>query len=259
MGKKSIDRTGEKGINNFGSEMIITRCMGAKDIYVYFPEYDWTWKNAQYQNFKDGKIKCPYEPAIFGVGYIGEGDYKVCENGKVTKVYNTWHNMLRRCYSEKEHKRHPTYKDCEAYKDWLNFQNYGEWFDNNYYEVDDEKMELDKDILFKHNKIYSPKTCVFVPQAINKLFVKRDNDRGDSPIGTTPVNGKYVVHCNLINPETGKSKRKYFGYYETQEKAFEVYKYYKEKNIKEVADYYKDKIPERLYNAMYNYIVEIDD
>ena len=120
-------------------------------------------------------------------------------------------------------------------------------------------MELDKDILFKHNKIYSPKTCVFVPQAINKLFVKRDNDRGDSPIGTTPVNGKYVVHCNLINPETGKSKRKYFGYYETQEKAFEVYKYYKEKNIKEVADYYKDKIPERLYNAMYNYIVEIDD
>ena len=139
MEKKSIDRTGEKGINNFGSEMIITRCMGAKDIYVYFPEYDWTWKNAQYQNFKDGKIKCPYEPAIFGVGYIGEGDYKVCENGKVTKVYNTWHNMLRRCYSEKEHKRHPTYKDCEAYKDWLNFQNYGEWFDNNYYEVDDEK------------------------------------------------------------------------------------------------------------------------
>ena len=31
------------------------------------------------------------------------------------------------------------------------------------------------------------------------------------------------------------------------------------KNIKEVADYYKDKISQRLYNGMYRYEVEIDD
>ena len=49
------------------------------------------------------------------------------------------------------------------------------------------------------------------------------------------------------------------GLYETQEEAFKVYKYYKEKNIKEVADYYKNEMPERLYNAMYNYEVEITD
>ena len=67
------------------------------------------------------------------------------------------------------------------------------------------------------------------------------------------------MHCNLLNPETGKSKLKNLGYYETQEKGFEVYKYYKERNIKEVADYYKDEIPERLYNGMYNYEVEITD
>ena len=44
-----------------------------------------------------------------------------------------------------------------------------------------------------------------------------------------------------------------------QEKAFEVYKYYKEKNIKQVADYYKEQIPQRLYNGLYNYEVEITD
>ena len=121
-------------------------------------------------------------------------------------------------------------------------------------------MCLDKDILYKGNKIYSPETCIFAPHRINTLFTKRDRSRGESPIGTSPrKNGKYVAQCNLINPETGKSKKETLGLYDTQEKAFEVYKYYKEKNIKEVADYFKEYIPEILYNGMYNYQVEITD
>jgi len=63
----------------------------------------------------------------------------------------------------------------------------------------------------------------------------------------------------MINPKTGKSKNKYLGSYKTEHEAFEVYKYHKEKNIKEVADYYKDKIPTKLYDAMYDYEVEITD
>ena len=63
----------------------------------------------------------------------------------------------------------------------------------------------------------------------------------------------------MINPETGKSRLEYLGLYDTQEKGFEVYKYYKEKNIKEVADYFKGQIPDKLYDALYDYEVEIDD
>ena len=56
-----------------------------------------------------------------------------------------------------------------------------------------------------------------------------------SAIGTTPTeNGKYEVQCCLINPETGKSKQEHLGTYDTELEAFEVYKYYKEKNIKMV-------------------------
>ena len=83
--------------------------------------------------------------------------------------------------------------------------------------------------------------------------------RGNSVIGTSPVNGKYRVRCSIINPETGKSKNEYLGLYETQEKGFEIYKYYKERNIKQVADYFKRQIPSELYNAMYRYEVEITD
>lgn len=240
--------------------MIIVEYRNNKDIDVYFPEYNWIVENREYKEFKNGKIKSPYDKSVYGVGYIGEGKYKIRENGKNTRVYDTWHNMLRRCYDEKEHKKHPTYINCKASENFLNFQEFGEWDSENYYEIEGEKMELDKDILVKHNKIYSPDTCIYVPHTINMLFVKRDSKRGKSVIGTFHlVNGKYKSYCSLLNPETGKSKQEYLGHYETQEKAFEVYKYYKEKNIKQVADYFKVQIPQKLYDALYNYEVEITD
>ena len=259
MGRNKIDRNGEENINNFGSKMVIIGYRMNRDIDVYFPKYDWTVKRATYQSFKKGLIKCPYEPSIYGIGCMGEGEYKVSENGKNTRVYHTWHSMLERCYSEKYQEKYPTYNGCTVCEEWLNFQNFAEWYYNNYYEVEGQRMHLDKDILVKHNKIYSSETCVFVPHAINSLFVKCDKSRGESIIGTSTKNGKYVVHCSIINPETGKSKNEYLGLYDTQEKGFEVYKYYKEKNIKYVADYFKEQIPDKLYNALYNYEVEITD
>ena len=258
MGSK-IDRTGEKNINNFGSEMIITEYRNAMNIDVYFPEYNWTLKNAKYGNFKKGTIKCPYERRYYGVGYIGEGKYKISDNSKLTRVYETWHNMLKRCYDKKYHEKKPTYIGCEVCEEWLNFQHFGKWYDENYYDVDNEKMCLDKDILVKDNKVYSPETCVFVPEKINALFVKRQNNRGDSVIGTSFKNDKYKVNCSSYDFKINKQVPKYLGKYDTEEKAFKVYKEYKERNIKEVADYYKSKIPEILYNRLYDYEVEITD
>lgn len=258
MGAK-IDRTGETKVNNFGSEMVIIKYKKREDVDIYFPEYNWTAKNKTYQNFKKGQIKSPYERRYFGIGYLGEGKYKCKENGKKTRAYSTWNSMLQRCYDKKYHRKEPTYKDCEVSEEWHNFENYAKWYYDNYYEVEGETMELDKDILFKHNKIYSPETCIFVPKTINSLFVKRQNSRGESVIGTTPKNGRYQVQCNIINPKTSKSKKEYLGICDTQEKAFEIYKYYKERNIKEIADYYKSLIPQNLYNALYNYEVEFDD
>ena len=255
-----IDRIGEVGYNNFGSKMIIIEYRKYTDIDVYFPEYDWTFKGALCQSFKKGSIRCPYEPRVLNKGYLGEGKYKVSENRKITKVYDTWNSMLQRCYDEKHHKKEPTYKYCEVCNEWLNFQECSQWFDDNYYEIKGERTELDKDILVKHNKIYSPDTCVFVPKTINSLFTKNNKARGNSPIGTSlRKNGKYVSQCQIFNPKTGKSKYECLGVYDTQEKAFEVYKYYKEKNIKEVADYYFGRIPIELYDALYRYEVEITD
>ena len=60
------DRTGEERLNTFGSKMVIKEYRNARNIDIYFPEYNWTFEHAQYQKFKDGEIKCPYERRYYG-------------------------------------------------------------------------------------------------------------------------------------------------------------------------------------------------
>lgn len=256
-----IDRVGEEGINTFGSKMVIMEYRMRRDIDVYFPEYDWIVKNVQYNNFKNGSIVCPYEKRVFGVGYLGEGEYKVKENGKKTKCYGIWHGILQRCYDSKYHEKRPTYIDCKVCDEWLCYTNFGDWFTDNYYEAEGERTCLDKDILHKGNKIYSPENCVFVPERINTLFVKSDKKRGEYPIGAyyNKEHKKFRAQCSIYDFKENKKKQIYLGYYDTPEKAFEVYKKYKENHIREVADYYKGKVPNKLYDAMYKYEVNIDD
>ena len=250
-----IDRTGEEGVNNFGSKMIISKYNNARDIDVYFPEYNWIAKNKRYNEFKKGEISCVYERRTCGVGYIGLGEYSPCENGKKTKCYKVWHSMLTRCYDSKVKRNYPTYKGCIVCTEWHNFQAFAEWYNDNYYEIPGEVMCLDKDILFKGNKTYSPETCIFVSNEINALFIKGNKDRGALPIGVSyhKKGNVYISRCNFGN------KLKHLGYFDNPEKAFNAYKTAKENYIKEVADKYKEYIPQKLYCAMYNYEVEIDD
>lgn len=247
-------RLGETKLNKFGSKMRIIKYTNSTDIDVEFE--DGYVENTQYGNFIRGKVRNLQSRTVCGMGYIGKGKYKVTDkDNKQTKEYATWANMLARCYSKSYKEKHPTYTGCEVCEEWLNFQNFGKWFDENYYEIEDERMELDKDILYKNNKMYSPKTCIFVPQSINLLFIKRDSERGATPVGVAPkTNNKYTAQCSYA-----AEKSKSLGTYNNIDEAFSAYKKYKEKLIKEAADKFKNKIPKKLYDAMYNYKVQITD
>ena len=172
--RNKIERIGEVNYNEFGSKMIITRYKNCENINVFFPEYNCTVNGIKYDNFKRGETKCPYEKRTCGVGYLGEGKYKVWENSRQIRVYHTWVNMLMRCYDDKFHEKHSTYIECETSEIFHNFQNFGAWDSENFYIVEGETMCLDKDILVKGNKIYSPDTCIYVPQTINNSFTTSD-------------------------------------------------------------------------------------
>ena len=239
--------------------MKIIEYRNAKDIDIYFPQYNWTFKHGRYSHFKEGSVICPYEKRFRGIGYLGEGEYKTRENNKETRYYHEWMKILQRCYDSSYQEKYPTYKDCIICEEWMCYQNFAEWYYNNYYTINNEKMEIDKDILCKGNKIYSPQTCIIVPQRINKLFTKSNKLRGDLPIGVyyNKQNKKYRSQISKI--KNGKKQRVYLGLYNTPQEAFESYKKAKENYIKQVADEYKPYIPKELYDAMYNYKVEIID
>ncbi|MDU4051155.1 MAG: hypothetical protein E7H33_09585 [Clostridium perfringens] len=216
--------------------------------------------NCRYEQFKNGTVKSHFTPTVYGVGIVGLEI--TATGGRNVKPYIKWCDMLKRCYDKKEHRRYPKYKSCTVCDEWLYYPNFKKWYEENYYEIEGQKMTLDKDILIKGNKVYSPDTCMIVPSNINVMFTNSSRARGKYPIGVNyreKEKGKFRARCSVFNKESQEFKRKNLGLYNTPEEAFQVYKSAKEKSIKDVADYYKEQIPEKLYNAMYNYKVEITD
>ena len=147
----------------------------------------------------------------------------------------------------------PTYRGCLVAEEWHNFQVFAKWFHENYKPEYMQNWHLDKDILVKGNKIYSPETCCFIPVEINLLLGKSKSKRGEYPIGVIKTKNRYIAVI-------GHEKRKiHIGSFLTINEAFIAYKNFKEKCIKEVADKYKDQITAKTYQALYNYKVEITD
>lgn len=187
---------------------------------------------------------------VHGVG-INDYNGAVVNNGKVLKSYQVWVCMLNRCYDKKHHKKHPSYTSCSACDEWLRFSKFKMWFDANYI----EGCYLDKDILVKGNKVYSPETCCFVPREINNVIENARSRRGNTPMGVFERNGRYLSYVRV------NEKRIYLGTFDTIEKAFEIMKERKEMYIKDLAKKYynKGKIAKNVYVALINYKVEITD
>lgn len=246
---KPLNRIGEKHISREGYSIEIIEYKSHKNCTVKI-DNKIILNNLRYDHIKNGEVRNPYHKSVYGVGYLGEGVFKPLFLNKKTKAYSTWSSMLERCYSKKSQVKNPSYKSVLVSDEWHNFQVFAKWFEENYM----EGLCLDKDILVKGNKTYSPETCAFVPKEINSLFTKSTKTRGDLPIGIKLyMNGKFRSCMNRNNKTT------HLGYFNTLEEAFYAYKTAKEGHIKEVADKWKGKITDQVYQAMYNYKVEIND
>lgn len=170
---------------------------------------------------------------------------------KQSVAWRRWESMLIRCYGKDYLNTRPTYEGCRVCDEWLTFSNFKKWFDENY----KEGYHLDKDILVKGNKVYSPHTCCFVPHKINTLLLNRGRDRGSLPLGVSKQYNKFQVSVN----EDGECR--YIGLFNTIEDAFRAYKNAKEEYIKKIAtDYYnRGLIDKYVRDALFRYEVEITD
>lgn len=170
-------------------------------------------------------------------GYV-DGKYKVIWR---CQYYQRWIKMLERCYASQALNRKPSYKGCAVCDEWLTFSNFKAWMEKQ----DWEGKCMDKDILFEGNKVYSPETCVFVDQSVNKFLCDRAADRGDYKIGVgLSKNGnKFVARCR--NPFSGKLEN--LGVYDSEGGANKAWMERKYQHAKEIASKQADK---RVANAL---------
>lgn len=173
-------------------------------------------------------MRSPYKKSgkVYGMG-INDADYVTCvneyykdENGKVKQrcvwrcpIFATWVSMIYRL-TPQWIKMHPTYYGCMICDEWLYFSNFKTWMENQ----DWQGKDLDKDLLSKSGKLYSPETCAFIPQALNKFFTegKRSEKNKHLPIGAYPIRGARYM-SKVLNVFSGKVE--YLGYFNTPEEA----------------------------------------
>ena len=240
------NRIGLKKENKNGYKMRIIEVDGSK-IKVYFFDSK-EIKESTWVEWKRGTIKPNYSPSIFGVGIVGE-DYSLIHEKdnkkKQLRSYITWKGMLERCYTTD---CGSSYEGCSVCDEWLYYPNFKKWYDSNYYDVNNgERMHLDKDILHRGNRIYSPENCMFVPNKINIQFKSCGNVKyTDLPTGITihPTTKGYTVSC-------GNKRRKY-GVINLKE-AIQIYYKFKKELLEEVLSNYEGLLSEYIYNFLHNY------
>jgi len=208
---------------------------GSKPGYCVIKIENWV-SEITYNSLKRGNVKYPYHKSVFNIGFTGEGNYTAWKDAKNTKAYTTWRSMLLRCYAKEFLIKQPTYKGCSVAKDWHNFQNFGAWFEEHY----QEGYALDKDLLVPGNKVYSPETCIFLPQKLNNFLATqyRSNTSGYTGVCWNKNNNKWqaVIHSD--------GKNKYLGLFNSLEDAAETYNKARKIEAEKLKEEYKDVLPQ---------------
>ena len=163
---------------------------------------------------------------LYGLG-DNDADYLISESvtveGRTKELwrcpyYTKWKSMLMRCYSESYLSKNTTYKGCSVCEEWLLFSNFRAWME----QQDWEGRCLDKDFLLEGNKIYSPSTCVFLPQKVNTFIITSGKVRGDCPLGVSSIKGRkknpYYSQCC-----GGDGGQRYLGRFSTSEQAHQAW------------------------------------
>lgn len=167
---------------------------------------------------------------VYGVG-INDADYVIQKfetigyaNGKRKQkrvwrcpYYKSWICMLQRCYDSKFQQQNPTYRGCSVSEQWLTFSNFKAWMAKQ----DWEGKQLDKDLLFEGNKIYSADTCVFVTATTNNFTVDGGSSRGEWLIGVHWDKSRAKFRAKCSNPVT--KKLEHLGYFTSEQEAHQAW------------------------------------
>lgn len=240
----SLDsRVGQVFTTNGGTDCVIVEYNGTYNVKVRFlDDYNYETVVAM-KELRNGEVKNPFSKSVYGVGFLGKGKFKTAINKVLTPEYKYWSGMIMRCYYEMSLMKNPSYKNCTVCEEWHNFQFFAEWITT--HESFGLGYELDKDLLIKGNKLYSPETCSLLPKEVNMAINGIYLSKGRFKQGVSLTkSGKFQAQLSCFG------ENKYLGCFETEKEAEKVYKQSKEEYIKIVADKWRDTISKKSYDAL---------
>ena len=178
---------------------------------------------------------------VCGVG-VNDSEFQVSITAKVRNkrvvvwqcdFYSKWLCMIQRCYSKSFKKRRPTYEGCRVCDEWLVFSNFKRWMETQ----DWIDKQLDKDILVKGNKVYSPENCVFVSGLVNSFFGSKNNVNGYLE-GVSIFKRDQSFKSQVQNPFTRKNE--HIGFFKSEIDAHTAWKSRKHELACQLADLQTD-------------------
>ena len=135
-----------------------------------------------------------------------------------TKSFNTYSAIVSRC-TKSFQKISPHYEGVTT--SFTSFDQFADW---SYTQIGSDILDydIDKDLLKRGNRVYSPENCVYLPSYINRSISLRQESRSNLPRGVVPrvQLGKEVYVASI---RVGK-KLKYLGTFNNPEDAHTQYK-----------------------------------
>lgn len=246
--EKFTSLVGERFENKKGDWCTIIEYISATKIVIEFDGYPDNLKQVAVAALKNGSFKNNYKPTIYGKGYIGDGKYQGSKKDGTDFVYGIWNNMLARNYDPYVQSKQPAYIGCSVCDEWLCFQNFADWYMN--HQSYGLGYNLDKDLLGRDNRVYSPETCTMLPPELNVMISGSTASKNGMPLGVGKIDKGYTARLNK-----GKEGREYLGYYKTAEEAHKVYVEAKERYVKNKALEWANRIEWEAFVALMNWTV----
>ena len=195
-------------------------------------------------------------PTVCGIGYLGDSESTVDENGKQLKEYVYWRGMPDRCYGNRYLE---AYSDTIVSEEFHDFSYFQKWFHNQIGKYGKD-FHIDKDILSSDCKIYAEDTCVLVPSEINMFFAKSGGRTHSNFKDTSyPVGVSWHKGTRKFKASYNNGGEKHETYHDNEWSAFLAYKQSKENRAKELAEKWRGQIDDRVYEKLINYKVLLTD
>lgn len=190
---------------------------------------------------------------IHGFGIL---DKKIGGGVKGNPHYGVWSRMIERCYSKTSLLRNPQYTKVSVCEEWRLFSNFEEWSLTKFV----KGWTLDKDMIDLTGNIYSPDTCCYLPQDLNKAILDSFAKRSPFGLGVWYKKPSLKMTSERSHPFVAEINNKKLGNFKTALDAHRCWQQAKVGNLVRLATEWFGKVDHRAITGLVEraYLIEID-